>query len=519
MADITTRNLNEEFYSILTPKDCGRFSKTGKSHYEEAISKMDHTLRSLQRKHDNAEYTRFLPEVDDKVLGYYESVIGAFKSAVENFVNTGKWEYNDPSTLQETKDKFVAFMKENNRHSSYFDGSPDIVNSIFEKVVKNLTKNGFSANSLSDKKKEEEEAKKPKMPETISYERFDTYDPSRLSNYKANSRSESIALTSFLTNRGREIQYSKYAKNCSKYPEIAEYVSKLFTAFDNVWFSYVSGTTSNLDFTETDNIYKEYTEKYPSVEQFDSKVCSNRMSVGDSFTYWDCKNAMQKMATAREKLIKTVTMEKENTYSLWERSVDSILNEEGKPSLNAFLDNWVEEITAYYTDEKNIKHWEEINSKLKKKITEYSSELDKIADKWLTDHTGESGLSWNQAHYGYKNTVEYQRASEILASAKSSKLSNDKDLNISKMGEEKIRNLFKDQAAEVKKSLVTSVCERAGVLKDGIFYWSEQNTGHLNGIVTGQDGSKWKITSFFAGGHFGGVQRLHVRTKITKLVK
>lgn len=514
MADSKKRSISEEFYSILSPKDCGRFSKTGKSHYEEAISKIEHTLRSLERKYNNEEYTQYQPEVDDKVLGYYESIIGAFKTAVRNFVSTGKWEYNAPSTSQTTKDKFIAFMDADSKHGSYFDGRPEIVNPIFEKAVKNLIKSGFSANALSDKKKEEEEAKKPKMPETVSYERFTSYDYNRMINYKTNSRGESMAQSSFLTNRGREMQYSK---QYPQYPEIAEYVNKLFTAFDNVWFSYVSGTTPSLDFTETDNIYKEYTTKYSTVRQFDSKVCSARMVVSGSFTYWDCKNAMQKMAAAREKVIKTVTMKKEDTYSLWEKSVDSILNDEGKPSLNAFLDNWVEEITAYYTNKDNIKRWKDTDARLDKEIKKYSEQIDKIASDWREAHKNDITTNWRIAREGYMSTREYTEASFNREQAKKSKSSNSRDLSIANMGETKIRAMFKEQAAAVKKSFVTSVCERAGVLKDGVFYWSVQQTGHLNGTVTGQDGKKWKITSFFAGGY--NIQKLHTRTKITELVR
>ena len=92
MADTEKRDLKAEFDEILTPKDCGRYSKTAKSNYEDAVSKMSYTLDSLNRKLNNEEYTKYQPEVNDKVVGYYESVVGAFKSALRNFVKNGKWE-------------------------------------------------------------------------------------------------------------------------------------------------------------------------------------------------------------------------------------------------------------------------------------------------------------------------------------------------------------------------------------------------------------------------------------------
>lgn len=514
MANIERRNLKEEFYSIISPKDCARYSKTAKSNLEDAVSRMEHTLWNLDDRLNNRGYSSYKPEVDDKVIGYYESIIGAYKSALKNFVNSGEWSFTAPSTSQATKDKFEAFMVEDSKYGSWGDGRIEKVSDSFGKLVKNLKKNGFNAADLSKKKADEEEAKKPKMPDKVSYTKADTYDPNRIKGYQTNSRGEKMALESFLTHRGHQF-YD--ARNYTKYPEIGEYVNKIFTALDNAWFAYASGTTPKLDFTEADKIYDDYTSKYTTVKNFDHKVCNVHMSFGGTYTYWDCKNDLNRMANNREKVVKEVTMEKEDTYSTWEKSVDAILNDEGKPSLNAYLDQWVEDVVAYYTDKRNIERWTETDKRLAIEIKGYDEQLEEIASKWSTDHAGDKSMTWKQIHYGYKDDSEYRKIEGKRNIANSSKISNGKYLSIAKMGEKKIRELFKQQAADAKKAFVTAVCEKAGVLKDGKFYWSEQNTGHLNGTVVGQDDAKWRITSFFAGGY--NIQRLHTRTKITKLSK
>jgi len=513
MADVERRNLKDEFFSILSPKDCARYSKTAKSNLEDAVSRMEHTLWNLDDRLNNRGYSSHKPEVDDKVIGYYESIIGAYKSALKNFVNSGEWSFTAPSTSQATKDKFEAFMVEDTKYGSWGDGRIEKINDSFGKLVKNLKKNGFNAADLSKKKADEEEAKKPKI-EKISYERFDTYDSKRMTDYKTSGRGEKMAIESFLTHRRHEF-YD--ARNYTKYPEIAEYLDKVFNAFDNAWFSYVSGTTKSLDLSEAESIYRDYTGKYSTVKNFDNKVCNVHMSYGGTYTFWDCKDDLYRAERAREKVVKEITMEKEDTYSLWEKSVDAILNDEGKPSLNAYLEQWVEDVVEYYTDKENIERWTENDRRLTAEIKDYDKQMEEIASKWSTDHASDKSMTWKQIHYGYKDDSEYRKIEGKRNIANSSKASNGKYLSIAKMGEKKIRELFKQQAADAKKAFVTAVCEKAGVLKDGKFYWSEQNTGHLNGTVVGADGAKWKITSFFAGGH--SVQRLHVRTKITKLVR
>lgn len=516
MADVERRNLKDEFYGIISPKDCARYSKTAKSNLEDAVSKMESTLWALDDRLNKRGYYEHKPEVDDKVLGYYESIIGAYKSALRNFVSTGEWSFTEPSTSQATKDKFEAFMVEKNKYGSWGDGRIAKLNDCFGKLVKNLKKNNFSGTDLSKKKADEEEAKKPKLPDAISYERFDSYDPQRMKSYKANSRGEKMALESFLTHRMHQF-YD--ARNYKKYPEIEEYLNKIFTAFDNVWFSYASGKTKEIDFTEVNKIYDEYTDKYNTVKQFDNKVCNTYMSHGGTYTFWDCKNDMRKMADNRDKLIKSVTMEKEDTYSLWEKSVDAILNEEGKPSLNAYLDQWVIDVVEYYTDPENVKKWTDIDKKLADEIKDYDNQMRAIASKWVEEHRNDKSMNWWMANNGYEKEDDYWHLKSRKEICNSSKQSNGKYLSIAKLGKDKIEKLFKEQAAEAKKSFVNAVCSKAGALKGGVFYWSEQQTGHLNGTVIGADDSKWKITSFFAGGNWGGVQRLHTRTKITKLVR
>lgn len=507
MADVERRNLKDEFFSILSPKDCARYSKTAKSNLEDAVSRMEHTLWNLDDRLNNRGYSSHKPEVDDKVIGYYESIIGAYKSALKNFVNSGEWSFTAPSTSQATKDKFEAFMVEDSKYGGWGDGRIEKVNDSFGKLVKNLKKNGFNAADLSKKKADEEEAKKPKI-EKVSYERFDTYDSKRMTDYKTSGRGEKMAIESFLTHRRHEF-YD--ARNYTKYPEIAEYLDKVFNAFDNAWFSYVSGTTKSLDLSEAENIYRDYTGKYSTVKNFDNKVCNVHMSYGGTYTFWDCKQDLYRAEKSREKVVKEITMEKEDTYSLWEKSVDAILNDEGKPSLNAYLDQWVEDVVAYFTNKDNIKRWTDFDTKIKAEIKDLDNQMKVIEDNWKATKKA----TWWETNHGFENLPEYSKLNNERKAKNSLKVSNDKELNISKMGEKKIRELFKQQAADAKKAFVTAVCERAGVLKDGVFYWSEQHTGHLNGTVTGETGSKWRITSFFAGGY--NIQRLHTRTKITQL--
>ena len=509
------RDIQAEFDAILTQKDCGRYSKTAKTNLEDARSKMQSTLRDIENKINKEGYHTIFPEIDKSVLTYYNNVIDNYKKALQNFVKTGKWSYTAPRASQNTLAQFDEFMKAVNRHGTYFDGRPSTLDAVFGKMVKNLTKNGFSAADLSGKKSAEEEAKKPKMPDKIEYTRFTSYDSKRMSDYKTSGRGEQMGLSAFLQDRMRASYEAKRYED--KYPEIREYFNKIFTAFDNAWFSYVSGTTKKLDFTEADAIYEDYTKKYSSVRQFDNKICAVRMAYGGSFTYWDCKNALYRMETAREKVVKTVTMEKEDTYTKWERSVDAILNEEGKPSLNAYLDNWVEDITAYYTNPDNVNRWKSTDLRLKKEIKNLEAEINKMASDWFELHKGDRDQSWKYIRDGYQDSKEYTDVYWSLKASKSAKTDNDRDLSIANMGEKKIRENFKQQAADAKKAFVTAVCERAGVLQSGTFYWSAQHTGHLNGTVVGEDGSKWRITSFFAGGY--NIQRLDTRTKITKLVK
>ena len=508
------RNIREEFFKILTAKDCNRYSPSAKSNYEDAISKMDHTLGSIQRKLNNGEYTKYQPSIDESVLDYYDAVINSFKSSLENFIKTGNWTYKEPQVSSDTLNQFNNFMDVVNKHGAYFDGRPETVNSVFNRVAKNLTKKGFSASDLNQKRTAEEEAKKPKLPDVISYTKFDSYDPTRMKSYKPNSRGEQMAHTAFLDKRGREFREAK--SYIEKYPILKDYLNDIFNAFDNTWFSYASDTTNKLDFTEVDNIFNKYTTENPIIKNFDTKVCGQRMYVGGTATIWDCKDAMYKMANNREKVVKTVTMKKEDTYSKWEKSVDAILNEEGKPSLNSYLENWVNEITAYYTDSDNIKNWKDIDKRLSEEIEDLENQMNQIGLQWGKDHANDKNITWKELHNGYKILPEYEKLERSRNSKNSVRLSNSKDLNIAKMGESKIRKMFEQQAADAKKSFITAVCERAGTLKGGVFYWSAQNTGHLNGTVIGETGSKWRITSFFAGGY--NIQKLHVRTKITELV-
>lgn len=509
------RKIADEFHKILTAKDCAKYSKTAKDNYEDAISKMTHTLNDIERKLENGEYTRHQPDIDKSVVDFYNKVIDSYIKAVDNFVKTGNWSISLPQVSEKTKRMFDDFMVADTKYGSYFDGRPDMLDKVFAKVVKNMTKNNFSPADLSAKKAEEEEAKKPKLPDKVEYTRFESYDSKRMRDYKTNSRGEQMAHTAFCDKRARQFSNAKYYKD--KYPILMTYLSDIFNAFDNAWFSFISGTTDKVDFTEVDSIYNKYVEEYPVVKSFDNKVCGQRMAYGGCATIWDCKDAMYKMENNRNKVVKAVTMEKEDTYSKWERSVDAILNEDGKPSLNAYLDNWVEEVVAYYTNTENVKKCKTNDTRLKKEINELQAQIDQMAKDWFETHKSDRVQSWRFIRDGYQDTEEYRPLNSSLKSKKAIKADNDRELSIANMGEAKIREMFKQQAASAKKSFVTAVCEKAGILKSGVFYWSVQHTGHLNGTVVGEDGSKWRVTSFFAGGW--NVQVLHSRTKITKLVK
>ena len=68
------------------------------------------------------------------------------------------------------------------------------------------------------------------------------------------------------------------------------------------------------------------------------------------------------MASNRQKHDYESSGKKDNDFRTWEDSIDKILNEDGVPSLNAFLEKWIDEVTEstydLYSDSANIKKWE-----------------------------------------------------------------------------------------------------------------------------------------------------------------
>lgn len=509
----TRDNVSESFDSILSPKNIGKYSKSAKDNYESSVTKMRYALDNIDRKLNNKEYTNYLPAIDNDVKKYYNSIVEEIHRAWENYAKKGEFNPDIESVnskfSKETLEKFDTFNSKACHGSDFSNGDPNLVINGFKKSAKTLTKNGYSVADLKSKTTAEEEAKKPKMPDEVKYEHFDSFDPTRMKKYKPNGRGEQMAHTKFLDARGRNIYYSKnYAE---KHPEITEYINEVFNEFDNVWFSYISGHSSNLDFSNLDSIVSDWFKKVPFLEKFNSSM--GKFYAGSS-TVFDCKESMRKMAKARDKFVYEVSGKKEDEYSKWEKSVDTILDADGKPALNAFLADWVDGIVAYYTDETRIADWKEKAKRYTSTIKKIEKKKAEIMENWKA--TASDSLPWRERLYGYENLDEY-RTLDKEKTFTSGLLSNvNEDLKIAKMGEPKIRKMFEEQAAEVKKTFVTNVCSQSGCLKSGNFYWSRQNTGHLNGEVVGENG-RFRVTSFFAGGY--NIQKLHVRTKITKLVE
>ena len=82
---------------------------------------------------------------------------------------------------------------------------------------------------------------------------------------------------------------------------------------------------------------------------------------------------------------------------------------------------------------------------------------------------------------------------------------------VHKAGKKKKKKYFADQAREIKIDFITKVCTLTGPITSGSFDWGAG--GKLNGYVNSAAG-RYHVLSFFAG---GPVQRLHVRTRITKI--
>ena len=78
-------------------------------------------------------------------------------------------------------------------------------------------------------------------------------------------------------------------------------------------------------------------------------------------------------------------------------------------------------------------------------------------------------------------------------------------------GKEGLKKYFEEMAREIKVDFVTKVCALTGPITSGSFEWGAG--GRLNGYVNSNTG-RYHVLSFFAG---GPVQKLHVRTRITKL--
>ena len=82
---------------------------------------------------------------------------------------------------------------------------------------------------------------------------------------------------------------------------------------------------------------------------------------------------------------------------------------------------------------------------------------------------------------------------------------------ILKAGKEGLKKYFEGRAREIKVDFVTKVCALTGPITSGSFEWGAG--GRLNGYVNSDTG-RYHVLSFFAG---GPVQKLHVRTRISKL--
>ena len=334
----------------------------------------------------------------------------------------------------------------------------------------------------------------------------DRYEMKRLKGYEPTSRGEKMAYNNLFLRISREYKAIEIALKKPQNVEIVtEYLNDVSKAIEDTWFNFLDNPSEDIDLTDLKSVVNKWWNEHPVTNRFDVRI--SKQNLPYSGGYADMRaiyDALLKMASNKQKQDYESSGKKENDFKTWEDSIDKILNEDGVPSLNAFLEDWVNEVTEstydLYTDSANIKKWVEEADKFSNE--KESSWKTVVEFRFVRKDDLEKKKVYEEAR------AAYERAKEFYDEA-TGKLRNRK--RILKAGKEGLKKYFTGQAREIKVDFVTKVCTLAGPITSGSFEWGVG--GRLNGYVSSASG-RYHILSFFAA---GPVQRLHVRTRITKL--
>lgn len=332
------------------------------------------------------------------------------------------------------------------------------------------------------------------------------YNPKRMKEYTPSSRGEKMAHTNFLTKRARQFNAAERAtKNPDDAKIILEYLHDVFGSIDDVWFEFLKNPSKSINLSSIETKVRAWWKDQPITSKFDNWIGSkNYPAAGGYVGMYPVLDAVRKMADNKAKQEYKDSGKKEDDYRTWEDSVDKILNDDGNPSLDAFLKDWVEDVTdstyEMYTNPGNINKWTSLAEEYKKKREDLWSTISEL--RYTLKLHPENKLNFDKANIEYR--VADSQYEDLTKNLKNS-------AKVIKAGKDNLHKYFEEQAKQIKIDFVTKVCTLTGPLTSGVFYWGAG--GRLDGSVASDKGD-YRITSFFAG---GPVQRLHVRTRITKL--
>lgn len=334
----------------------------------------------------------------------------------------------------------------------------------------------------------------------------DRYEMKRLKEYEPTSRGEKMAYNNLLLRISREYNWIKTAvKKPQNVEIITEYLNDVSKAAEDVWFDFLDNPAGDIDLSDLKNVVDKWWNEHPITNKFDTMVSRDNLpGMGGYADVHAIYDALMKMASNKQKYEYESSGKKENDFKTWEDSIDKILNEDGVPSLNAFLENWVNEVTEstydLYSDSDNIKKWVDEADKFSNEEKSNWKTIVEFRYEWKNDPEKkkvyeEARTAYKFAKESYNNVVEKLKTSE----------------RVLKAGKDGLKKYFADQAREIKIDFITKVCTLTGPITSGSFDWGAG--GKLNGYVNSASG-RYHVLSFFAG---GPVQRLHVRTRITKI--
>lgn len=156
------------------------------------------------------------------------------------------------------------------------------------------------------------------------------------------------------------------------------------------------------------------------------------------------------------------------------------------PALKLFLDDWKKGYIKYYQNPANIK----------KAKAHYEGWVE-ARQKYNEEHPH---IRYGSAEYReeYDMYEEEKKAYAKYAPFKRDlkKLQEDADLI----------------AIAMEADFINSVSKYCEKIKDASLHFEH---GKLNGIVTGEDGKKWRVETIFAGGY--AIQKLHLRTLVHEI--